>query len=70
VGNKLPSLTYATTGLVNGESLAKATAGSPTLSTSASTAKAGTYPIDAGQGTLVASNYQLSFANGTLTVTK
>ena len=43
-------------------------AGSPALSTNASTTKAGTYPIDAGQGTLVASNYQLSFANGTLTV--
>jgi len=70
VGKPVPALTYSAKGLVNGDTLASATAGSPALSTNATTAQAGTYAIVAGPGNMAARNYQLSFVNGTLTVTK
>jgi hypothetical protein len=68
VGSTVPGLTYAASGLVNGDTLTSATSGAPALSTSATTSKAGSYPIKTGPGSLSASNYELTFANGTLTV--
>jgi hypothetical protein len=69
--NSLPSLSYATVGLVNGDTLsgALATTASAYISGSAGSASnIGTYAIT--QGTLSASsNYNLSFTPGVLTVT-
>ncbi len=70
-GAAVPTLTYAMTGFVNGDSQAKATTGKPALSTTAtSTSPTGRYPITVQAGTLAAANYNIAFVNGTLTVTK
>jgi hypothetical protein len=67
-GDPNPTLTYTTTGFVNGDS-ASAITGSPSLSTTATlTSVPNTYPITVGVGTLTAANYTFSFASGTLTV--
>jgi len=68
-GAKLPALTYALSGFVNGDTAATATSGTPSLTTTA-TAKstAGIYPITASVGTLAAANYSFAFKNGTLTI--
>lgn len=68
-GSPLPALTYSASGLVNGDTLASATAGAPALSTTANMSAPGTYPISIAQGTMSSPNYQLSFRNGVLTVT-
>ncbi len=62
-GTAIPTLTYGTTGLVNGDSLSGA------LSTTALvTSGIGTYPIS--QGTLAASaNYTLTYAGANFTIT-
>lgn len=69
VGSPIPSLIYSVSGLVNGDTAASATTGSPAISTTANTTKAGKYPIMIADGNLSATNYQLTFVNGTLTVT-
>ena len=70
-GAAVPTLTYATTGFVNGDTQAKATTGAPKLPTTATSKSAvGSYPITVGAGTLAAGNYSFAFVNGTLTVTK
>ena len=67
-GQAIPTLTYTTTGLVNGDP-ASVLSGAPQLSTTATaTSPAGTYPITVMQGTLAAANYTFTFVNGTLTI--
>ncbi len=68
-GQPNPTLTYAITGFVNGDTQS-VVSGTPTLSTTATTGSAaGTYPITISAGTLAATNYTFTFVNGTLTVT-
>jgi len=66
-----PAFTAALTGFVNGDTAAKAVAGSPAFSTAA-TAKssAGSYSITPAAGTLAAANYTFKFVCGSLTVSK
>jgi hypothetical protein len=67
-GQPLPSLTYTTSPLVNGDSPSAVT-GAPALSTTATTASnAGGYPITVSTGTLAAANYSFLFVSGTLTI--
>ncbi len=65
----LPALTYSYSGFVNGDTVATATTGTPTISTTA-TAKshAGSYPITLVAGTQLAPNYAVTYVSGTLTV--
>ena len=64
-----PPLTASYSGFVNGDTLASALTGTPSLVTTAVTnSPVGTYPITAGTGTLTAPNYTFVFANGTLSV--
>ncbi len=68
----LPTLTASYTGFVNGDTLASAVTGSPTLTTTATASShvAGNpYSITVAQGTLAAANYTFTFVNGQLTVT-
>ena len=68
-GSTVPALTYAVSGLVNGDTAASAASGTPSLTTTAvSTSPAGSYPINIAHGNMVSSNYTLSFVKGTLTV--
>jgi sugar lactone lactonase YvrE len=65
----IPPLTFTTTGLVNGDTLATAFTGALSETTTATTSSvAGTYPITLTQGSLAAANYTLSFVGGTLTL--
>ena len=65
-GAVLPSLTFTTSTLVNGDTAATALTGA--LATTATAASpVANYPIT--QGTLVAANYTITFAPGTLAVT-
>jgi len=66
-----PTFTDTVTGFVNSDTLASATSGAASLTTSATTVSAvGNYAITAATGTLTATNYIFTFLNGTLTVTK
>jgi MBG domain (YGX type)/Bacterial Ig-like domain (group 3)/FG-GAP-like repeat len=66
-----PTLTYAMTGFLNGDSQGSATTGAPTLTTTAvMSSPPGSYPITVTAGTLAAANYTFTFVAGTLTVTK
>jgi len=69
-GSAVPTLTYTTTGFVNGDSSTSgATAGAPALSTTAtSTAPAGSYPITTKVGSLTALNYSFKLKDGTLKI--
>jgi sugar lactone lactonase YvrE len=70
-GAPLPALSYTMRGFAKGDTLASATSGKPSLTTSAtSTSKAGSYPIVPAQGSLSATNYKFSFVDGTLTVSQ
>jgi hypothetical protein len=70
-GASLPSFTYAVTGFVNSDALASAVAGSPAVSTAAtSQSPTGTYTITTATGNLTAANYNFSLKNGTLTINK
>lgn len=63
-----PTFTYTPSGFVNGDT-ASLLSGSPTITTTATTASAvGNYPITIAQGTLAAANYSFNLVNGTLTV--
>jgi len=69
VNSANPTLSYAVTGFVNGDTAAVLT-GAPALSTTALTnSPAGSYPITATAGALTAANYSFTFVNGTMTVT-
>ena len=64
-----PALTYTMAGFVNGDTQATATAGAPTLTTTAlASSIPGSYPITAALGTLTSANYTFTFVNSTLTV--
>ena len=70
-GGTVPALTYTVSGLVNGDTAALATSGTPSLTTTGvSTSPAGSYPINIAQGNMAAGNYTLNFVKGTLTVTQ
>jgi hypothetical protein len=70
-GAPLPTLTATITGFINGDTQASATTGTPSLTTTATSASpAGSYPITPAQGTLAATNYAFTFVNGTLTISK
>jgi len=70
-GSTVPALTYTVNGLVNGDTAASATSGTPSLATTAvPTSAAGSYPISIVQGNMAAGNYTLNFVKGTLTVTQ
>jgi sugar lactone lactonase YvrE len=70
-GASLPALSYAISGLVNGDTATSVIRGAPAISTSATAhCPAGTYPIALSQGTLVASNYSFQFTPGVLVVQK
>lgn len=69
VGAANPAFTYAMTGFVNGDTQGSATAGAPSLTTTATVGSpAGRYPITVGQGSLVAGNYTFAFVNAVLSV--
>jgi len=63
-----PTLTYAITGYVNGDT-SSVVSGTATETTAATTSSAdGTYPITFATESLTAANYTFSYVNGTLTV--
>ncbi|NTV15160.1 MAG: hypothetical protein HGA96_14715, partial [Desulfobulbaceae bacterium] len=65
-----PVLSATTSGLVNGDTAA-VISGTPSLSTTATTASGvGIYPITVTAGTLAAINYNFAYVNGTITITK
>ncbi len=67
-GQPLPSLTYTTSPLVNGDP-STAVTGAPVLSTTAATGSIpGSYPITVSTGTLAAANYSFLYVSGTLTI--
>jgi hypothetical protein len=67
-GAAVPALTYAVTGLVNGDTAAGVLGGS--LATTATTGSpVGGYPITQGTLALTSPNYALAFTGSTLTVT-
>ena len=70
-GGVVPSLTFTSSGEVNGDAQAAALAGSPSLSTTASSASnVGSYAIAVGNGTITNPlNYTLSFEAGGLAIT-
>src|SRR5262249_18357921 len=61
-GSAVPSLTYAASGFVNGETAA--VLGGALSTTATASSGVGSYPIT--QGTLAAANYTLSFTGSTL----
>ncbi len=70
-GTANPPLTYAVSGLVNGDVIGDAVTGSPALSTVAAGSDAGTYDITIAAGTLASDmGYALAFVNGELTINK
>ena len=67
-GVALPNLPYRISGFVNKDTAA-AVAGTPAISTAASTMPvAGTYPYSVGPGTLAAANYTFAFLPGQVVV--
>jgi hypothetical protein len=70
-GTANPEFTYSYSGFVDGDNEGSAMAGTPTISSVAtSTSNAGTYPIALALGSLASTNYTFSLVNGTLTVNK
>lgn len=68
-GGKVPALTYAITGFVDGDTQAKAVHGAPSLATTASSSSpAGSYPIKVTTGNLQANEYTFKLVNGTMVV--
>jgi hypothetical protein len=68
-GSGLPSFTYTTSGLVNGDTVNKAFTGQPLLTTTATQkSPVGTYTITIAPGTLLSANYNFQYVNGTLSV--
>ncbi|MCC6681337.1 MAG: filamentous hemagglutinin N-terminal domain-containing protein [Phycisphaeraceae bacterium] len=70
-GDANPALTYAVSGLVNGDVIGDAVTGAPALSTVAAGSDAGTHAITIAAGTLASDmGYALAFVNGELTINK
>ena len=70
-GSALPALNYFISGFVNGDSVATAVQGAPSLTTPATAgAGAGRYAITVSQGSLSALNYKFAFVAGVLAVEK
>jgi len=70
-GASIPTLTYTVTGLAATDTLATALTGTPSITTTATSASIpSTYPITASAGTATAANYTLAFGTGTLTIVK
>jgi streptogramin lyase len=66
-----PTFTDTITGFVNGDTVATATTGAASLTTTATTSSApGSYAITAAAGTLAATKYSFTYVNGTFTVNK
>jgi hypothetical protein len=69
-GGPIPTLTYAYSGFVNGETPASALTGTPQLATTATThSQPGRYPIYISTRTLGSVNYHITAVAGVLTVT-
>jgi hypothetical protein len=64
-----PTLTYAITGFVGGDTIAVVSGAASCTTTATATSPVGTYPITCTMGTLAATNYSFQFAAGTLTIT-
>jgi sugar lactone lactonase YvrE len=65
-GEKVPTLSYSLSGFANGDT---AVAGTPTLSTAATSAsKPGIYSISSSVGTLASTNYSFKYGVGVITV--
>ena len=70
-GSVLPSLSYALTGFVNGDTQQSSTTGSPSIATLATAhSPVGSYSIASSAGSLTAGNYSFQFDNGTLAISK
>jgi len=68
-GTKVPPLTYALAGFVNGDTTASATTGEALLSSLvAANSPVGQYGVTASLGTLAANNYSFAFGTGKITV--
>jgi hypothetical protein len=68
-GASNPAFTASITGFVYADTQTSATAGSPSITTTAvPRSPAGSYPVTVTQGTLSATNYTFYFIGGTLTV--
>ncbi len=69
-GAKVPALTYAMRGFVNGDTAAEVS-GTPAMQSAASAAASvGTYPITLTAGTLKAANYTFTMVGSSVSVTK
>jgi hypothetical protein len=69
-GSQLPQLTYAITGLVNGDTSAVVAGNGSVTTTALPASNAGVYPIFVDISTLSAQNYSFVKSQGNLTVTK
>ena len=70
-GGAVPALTYTVAGFVNGDSQQTAIAGTPQMTTTAtSTSAVGTYLITPAIGSLAAQNYTFGFASAWMKVSK
>ena len=69
LGGSPPVLTYTITGFVNGDTVASATSGTPTLTNPATSGSAaGVYVTTVTIGSLTATNYAFTLVNGSVTV--
>jgi len=68
INGPVPSLTYAITGFVGGETLATSGVSGTAGCTTANGTVAGTFPINCALGSLSSNNYSFAFVPGTLTV--
>jgi uncharacterized repeat protein (TIGR03803 family) len=65
----LPTLPYALSGFVDGDTAATATSGKPKLTTTATeSSPVGVYAVTPSVGTLAAANYTFKFVRGSLTI--
>jgi uncharacterized repeat protein (TIGR03803 family) len=70
-GAPLPTLPYALSGFLNGDTVATATSGKPKLTTTATeSSPVGVYAVTPSVGTLAAANYTFKFVRGSLTIIK
>jgi hypothetical protein len=70
-GGAVPAMTYAVSGLLNGDIVGAAIHGAPLITAAGgSTSPIGQYAITPAMGTLTAQNYSFRFKSGSLTITK
>jgi 6-phosphogluconolactonase (cycloisomerase 2 family) len=67
-GDPNPTLTYAISGFVNGDTIAVVSGAADCSTTATQASPVGTYPITCAIGTLAAQNYVFAFVPGTLMV--